>query len=332
MSRIEWTEATWNPVTGCTKVSEGCRHCYAEAVARRFWPTQYPPTERTIALTKEGPVFGPGPRRFTDVLCHTDRLAQPLKWRKPRRVFVNSMSDLFHPDVPDDFILNVFTVMAVASQHTFQVLTKRPARMAALLASWRADDMYTYWHGYSGQPAEVYSYPLLNVWAGVSVEDQPTADARIPLLLQTPAVVRFVSYEPALGPVAVESWLTCPACGRNGTDEGRHRNTCAGRGSLDWIIVGGESGPQARPCDVEWIRSVVEQCKAATAPVFVKQLGAYPRVEPARLRRWEWRGINRPEDKRFTQDGDCWRVHLASEKGGDPSEWPETLRVREMPA
>lgn len=376
-SAIEWTDETWNPVTGCTKVSEGCRHCYAETVARRFWPTQYPPTARTIALTKEGPVYGPGPRRFTDVLCHVSRLAQPLKWRKPRRVFVNSMSDLFHPDVHRDFVLRVWLTMAQAQQHTFQILTKRPERMNVLVGDWLRPAMTLA----DGPRLNAPLWPLPNVWLGVSVEDQAAADERIPLLLQTPAALRFVSCEPLLGPVNLQGRLKAAkrihlSADVNGMlanrsfdaltgEDGRPLNrleaeaelrALAARGvklirssdecvgfsdqagcpghpepKLDWVIVGGESGPQARPCQVAWVRSIVGQCQAAGVRCFIKQLGTYPLVEPNRLRHWEWRNINRPEDRRFTQDGDWWRIHLVSRKGGDPAEWPENLRVREWP-
>jgi len=213
---IEWTDATWNPVTGCSKVSAGCKNCYAEAIADRFWA---------------------GSRKFTDVMCHEDRLMEPLKWKKPRRVFVNSMSDLFHEDVPDEFIDKIFAVMALADKHKFQILTKRPSRMQSYVVG-------------------LVSRPPSNVWLGVSVEDQATADERIPLLIETPAAVRFVSYEPALGPV---DFSKVP---------GQSRVVAR---IPDWIIVGGESGANARPCKVEWIRKAVTQCAAAGVACFVKQ-------------------------------------------------------------
>lgn len=191
-SRIEWTNATWNPVTGCMKISQGCKHCYA----KRDWA-------RLAAMP--GTVYHG--RAFEDVRTHAERLDQPLRWRKPRRVFVNSMSDLFHEDVPDEFIDQVFAIMALSPQHTFQVLTKRPERLRAYLSTGLADQRIWYaarpfcqqqmWDCYSKLPVPhpgagpggigLKTWPIKNVWLGVSVEDQATADERIPLLLQTPA-------------------------------------------------------------------------------------------------------------------------------------------------
>lgn len=209
-SRIEWTNATWNPVTGCTKVSPGCKHCYAERMARR--------------LTLMGnPRYANGFR----VTLHPDLLSVPLAWRAPRVIFVNSMSDLFHPAVPGEFIEQVFATMEEAHWHTFQVLTKRPERVVALAADlpWPA-----------------------NVWMGVSVESQRYA-WRVDRLRQVPARVRFLSCEPLLGPLRLDL---------NG---------------IDWVIAGGESGPGARPMELDWARSVRDQCAAAGVGFFLKQLG-----------------------------------------------------------
>jgi protein gp37 len=239
---IEWTDRTWNPVTGCTKVSPGCAHCYAEGVADRFWATQYVNPWPMAASSR--------PRQFTDVYCHEDRLLEPLSWRKPARVFVNSMSDLFHEDVPDAFIDKVFAVMALAPRHTFQILTKRPERMLRYCTSIGFDDgefepdldgeamrdamiegaaqsIYARLH-----PREDPSHwlavhqPLTNVWLGVSVENQHFADERIPLLIKTPAAVRFVSYEPALGPVDFSPWIG----GRRGCAEEHRGRSVSGGG------------------------------------------------------------------------------------------------------
>ena len=321
-TNIEWTDRVWNPVTGCTKVSAGCKNCYAERIAGRKLP--------------QG---GFTDREFTEVRTHEDRLTQPLSWRKEQRVFVNSMSDLFHESVPFEFIYRVFTVMAL-SDHTFQILTKRPERMKECID--RLDNS-TRLPGYADwpqlapnrwlteqigprrmqeiceKPDVSNEWPMPNVWLGVSVENQETADQRIPELLNTRAAVRFVSYEPALGPVDFVrggwSWLE-PLFPPPGNYRGWDRG-------LDWIIVGGESGPGARPFDVEWARSTVRQCKAAGVPVFVKQLGADP---------WD-----RSTNVGFapgvaSQKYNIRTPKLKDRKGGDPSEWTEDLRVREFPA
>ena len=333
MTSIEWTDRTWNPVTGCTKVSAGCKNCYAEGVANRFWAKNCPP------------VAGRS-RRFTDVQCHPDRLDEPLRWRKPCRVFVNSMSDLFHDDVPDEFIDHVFAVMALAPQHTFQVLTKRPERMRLYMENelpmrWLRTDS---WNRAAQKidPArcfdasrEVFVNPLPNVWLGVSVEDQRAADERIPLLFQTPAAVRFLSCEPLIGPVAVGRWLHESHCDASNDAS---PCLCVPKGNrfaedrIDWVIVGGESGPGARPCDVAWVRSIVEQCRAAGVPAFVEQLGAVPIVRhPTDAREVEFtpRGGFLPP---WVPEWAAAWITRFDRKGGDPSEWPDDLRVREFPA
>lgn len=249
-SKIAWTERVWNPVTGCTKVSAGCKNCYAEAIAHRYW----------------------GERKFTDVRTHPDRLDAPLHWRKPSRVFVNSMSDLFHEDVPDEFIAQVFGVMAVAEHHVFQVLTKRPGRMCRLLQSDSFRDHF--WRGANqaeelkrGEkleremhyPTETDQWlPLKNVWLGVSVENQEQADTRIPPLLQTPAAVRWLSVEPMLGPV---DFFENPGYEM----------------FLDWMVVGGESGANFREMDMQAFETFVLCCRGAGVPIFVKQdSGRFP--------------------------------------------------------
>ena len=225
-SAIEWTDATWNPVTGCTKVSPGCANCYIE---------------RT-------PPFRMAGRRFVrgaiPVLLHPDRLDQPLRWRKPRRVFVNSMSDLFHEDVPDEFIDRAWQTMMLAQQHTFQILTKRPLRMRSYLAGLAADierwplpvDAGAARISLVTLLISLATWPLPNVWLGVSVENQRMADERIPVLLDTPAAVRFLSCEPLLGPLDLSPWLErrvlhSPDLGGVGT------NSYAPR--VSWVIVGG---------------------------------------------------------------------------------------------
>lgn len=236
-TKIDWADYVWNPVTGCTKVSAGCKNCYAERHANRFW----------------------GERKFTDVICHEDRLDQPLHIKKPGRVFVNSMSDLFHPCVDDGFIMNVFIRMYECPNLTFIILTKRPERMSTWVKIEWID-------GLSNRETNDINTPLENVWLGVSVENQQTADERIPILLQTPAAVRFVSYEPALGAVNLSKYLITKFYNRG--PEYAPLNIK----SIDWVICGSESGPGARPFDMDWARNLRDQCQAANVPFFLKQM------------------------------------------------------------
>jgi protein gp37 len=228
---IAWTDATWNPVTGCSKVSPGCAHCYAEALSKRFG-------------------------RSFEVTLHPERLDEPLHWRKPRRVFVCSMADLFHEQVPWEYIDRVFDVMDRCPQHTFQVLTKRPERMKALARS---------------VPS--------NVWLGASIENARFV-GRADHLRETPRAVRFISAEPLLGPLVQRcSWcqgqgrvaplyMTCP--GRCLHSWGWHGLDLDG---VDWLIIGGESGPKARPMDPQWALDLIAAARAAGTKVFVKQMG-----------------------------------------------------------
>ncbi len=211
-SKIEWTEATWNPVTGCSKVSPGCAHCYAETFAERFRGVPGHPYQHGF-----------------DMQLRPERLDEPTYWRRPRLVFVNSMSDLFHDAVPASFVKSVFDTMVRANWHTFQILTKRPQRAVELapILPWSS-----------------------NIWMGVSVENQRWT-SRIDDLRQVPAAVRFLSCEPLLGPLQLDL-----------------------RG-ISWVIVGGESGPRARPMRADWARSIREQCLRAGVPFFFKQWGAY---------------------------------------------------------
>lgn len=309
MSDIEWTDETWNPVTGCTKVSPGCAHCYAETFAERFRGVPGHPFEQGF-----------------DLKLWPERLTKPFSWKKPRKVFVNSMSDLFHEDVPFEFIDRVFAVMAL-TPHTYQVLTKRPERMR----EWANDERRT------TKVAEridrlanetqcvdwipPLEWPLPNVWLGTSVENQHWADIRIPELLATPAAVRFLSCEPLLGPLDLRPWLTrVPTSGDGWRLTGGTALAIADI-VLDWVIVGGESGPKARAFDLAWARSIVSQCRAAGVAVFVKQLGAKPFSN-------QFEQIAHPENEGFGVTG---RLKLDSRKGGDWGEWPEDLRVREWP-
>lgn len=268
-TRIEWADATWNPMTGCTHVSEACDHCYAERIAGRNLPV--------TASHGFTPTF------------HPNRLDIPLQWRKPRRIFVCSMSDLFHPAFTDEQINLVINVMWLqAPQHTYMVLTKRPERMRdIILEHWSPKRMVC------GRMLQ----PLRNLWLGVTAENQQAVDERIPILLDTPAAVRFVSVEPMLGPVDISPWLSGleANCGR--TDDGSdgpcvlksgHFGPCYGPGDvasdwtpahevprLDWVILGGETGPGARPMQPEWATDVYQQCQSASVPFFFKQPGSY---------------------------------------------------------
>lgn len=272
---IEWTRgddgtagATWNPVTGCEKVSPGCDHCYAETFAERW---------RGIP----GHYFENG----FDVTLRPERLEQPLRWKRPRRIFVNSMSDLFHDAVPTAYIAAVFDVMRQTPQHTYQVLTKRHARMRSLART----------------AAFGEGWPLPNVWLGVSAEDPHWADIRIPALLETPAAIRFVSAEPLLGPVTLFPGKWLPPLG-GGSKVNLSRPWEEPGPSLDWVIVGGESGPGARRMAEGWTRNLVDECVETGTPVFVKQLGSV-----------------------------LGRQLGAGPKGGDWEKWPEDLRVRQFP-
>ncbi len=282
-SKIEWTEATWNPVRGCAVVSPGCTNCYAMRQAHRFSAPGKAYAGLT-KLTKGGPVW------TGEVRTVPELLDAPLHWKTPRRIFVNSMSDLFHEDVPDKFIDWVFTTIKrcdVAGRgHIFQILTKRAERMQRFLV---------------GVPM------MRNVWLGVSVEDQRRADERIPMLMGVPAAVRWISAEPLLGPIEL-SRIDSPSL----------------QSRLDWVVVGGESGPGARPFDIAWARALRDQCRAAGVPFFLKQLGA--NVAP----------VSEADKTGLLlcpkTGGATPILTIKDRKGGDPMEWPKDLRVREYPA
>ena len=300
-SKIEWTDATWNPITGCTMVSAGCTNCYAMTVAAGRLQ-KHPSREGLTRITGGRPVW------TGEVRLNEKWLDWPLKRRKPKMIFVCAHGDLFHEAVPDEWIDRVFAVMALAPQHTFQVLTKRPERMRAYMCGLGpagATDIMSRAGGRLLRGAEYaarntprleYSFnrrwPLPNVCIGTSVEDQATADARIPHLLATPAAVRFVSAEPLLGLIN-PAWLqigrgregnvVCALTGRRGL---RRRYPDGGYGPLDWspagseprldwVIVGGESGPGARPMHPDWARSLRDQCQAAGVAFFFKQWGEW---------------------------------------------------------
>ncbi|EHN09607.1 Phage protein [Patulibacter medicamentivorans] len=295
---IQWTDATWNPVTGCSKVSPGCANCYAETVAKRF-PEKF---------TDDG-TFRPWTPENTghNVLLHPDRLDQPLRWTRPRMVFVNSMSDLFHDDVPAEFIAEVFAVMAAAPTHTFQLLTKRPERMQAVVGSPLFRNVVeaklaALIRGGAAAPPDYLAgtWPLLNVWLGVSIENRRYVD-RADVLRATPADVRFISAEPLIGPVVYDRWTGDPGHQVHGSWLDVYDGPQLDLTNIDWLIVGGESGPDARTMDLAWVRALRDACAASGTAFFMKQLGT-------RL-----------------------AAGLASRKGDDPDEWPEDIRVRQMP-
>ena len=323
---ITWTNETWNPIRGCSRVSEGCRNCYAERVAERFagqgQPYEgvaFPNGGRGVDVKLESLAKGGKSRGWTgDVHFIPELLEQPLRWKRPRKIFVNSMADLFHEKVPIEWIADIFNVMACATvdcgknhqhveecwcgpSHTFQILTKRPKRMLEIL---RQLPEYFAEHFNGDCPCNLAferknGWPLPNVWLGVSVEDQKTADERIPLLLQTPAAVRWVSYEPALTKVDFGQYLSW---GRE-LDGTRCENDFP-YGPIDWLVAGGESGPGARPCHPQWIRIARDQCAAYKIPFFFKQWGEWlnssqlrPAFSDAELDRVTFRTVRRePED------------------------------------
>ena len=255
-SAIEWTDATWNPTTGCDRVSPGCANCYALDLAARLKRMGVPGYERDGDPRTSGPGFG--------LMLHPERLLLPLRWARPRRVFVNSMSDLYHPEVPDEFIVKVFAAMAIAPRHSFQVLTKRPERMREwAISPGLSDDVRSAMYELSLRAAlevdRAFRWPLPNVWLGTSVENARWR-TRIDELRATPATVRFLSCEPLLGPLG-ELEL-----------EGIH-----------WVIVGGESGPNHRPVREEWILSVRDECETAGVPFFFKQWGGMKSKSGGRL-------------------------------------------------
>lgn len=318
MTSIEWARnedgsrgETWNPVVGCSLVSPGCTNCYAMKMAARI--ERMDASGQRLAMphyagltqaSKAGAVWTGKVAFAPDGI-----VTKPLAWKKPRTIFVCSMADLFHEDVPDAWIDDVFAVMAMCPQHTFQVLTKRSARMRKYFIGLGGNGLARLFariaERHNERPQDVVmagwkytraAWPLPNVWLGTTCEDQTRADARIPELLATPAAVRFVSYEPALGPIDFEfvgeskgadgefrykalSGQALPwagVIGGVGVWATNHAQPCA---KLDWIICGGESGPDARPMHPDWARSVRDQCQAAGVPFFFKQWGAWAPVE-----------------------------------------------------
>lgn len=353
---ISWTDSTWNAVSGCTRVSDACRFCYVDwapnfRVENRHFRVECPEcTGSGICVgCRNGHYCAKGDRccptcggfggvrsneigATTDIRLHEDRLDQPLRWSRPRRIFVNSTSDVFHEEVPSSYIAKMFAVMALASRHTFQVLTKRPARMRSLLNSKDFWAQVAYEVGALAMERKLIPEsldamefidkyePLPNVWLGVTVENQKWADIRIPILMETPAAVRFLSCEPLLGPVELtgldwnppsapvaDDGLTnalngtwYPALG-DASKEALCSMTDLAR--IDWVIAGGESGTQARPMEMSWVESLRNQCAGHDVPFFFKQAGV-----------------------RLAREWGC-----TSRNGSDPAEWPIDL-PQEFPA
>lgn len=356
---IEWTDFSANllkyrdesgrVVWHCEKTSPGCAHCYSEAIAERF---------------RKGGPFLPMVTPTVTPFFDEAEAAKILRSKKlaGKRVFVSDMTDLFGAWVPDEIIARHFAVFNLRPDVTFQVLTKRPERLWRFVGAPNAGEVvydvaFHLCHGLvagamiDGAPDV---WPLPNVHLGVSVEDQTRADERIPHLLRAPAAVRFLSCQPLLGPVDLTWWLgaMCPDCKGRTTDDECHR--CAGLGwvglpeggcqdvsRIGWVIVGGESGPGARPCDVAWVRSLVGQCRAAGVPAFLKQLGGNVRDrndagfmgDPGDA--WDLEPIGQveqnPDGVLEEYQGAPVRIRLRDRKGGEPSEWPADLRVREFP-
>jgi len=252
-TKIEWTDETWNPVVGCTKVSPGCKNCYAERMAKRLKGMGLPQYQDVV--DKDG---------WTGkIILAESQLEKPLHWREPRMVFVCSMGDLFHEDAPEEYIKQVFDVMGKSAPHTFQILTRRPARMLNILTK------SAWWNNDTPR----------NIWLGVSVENQEAADERIPILLQIPAAVRFVSAEPMLGQMNLRQYLA---------DQPPY-SIFEGLPALDWVIAGGESGPGARPMNPEWVIDIRNQCLDADVPFFFKQWGGVNKKKNGRKlegRKW----------------------------------------------
>ena len=368
MSDIEWLVnpdgtkgKTWNPMVGCSRQSAGCENCYAITFAARQLQPQY------VGLTKIRPAGSsrPGPDWTGEVRLVPQRLPEPLKWRKSQRVFVNSMSDLFHPQVPFEYIAAVYGIMACCPQHTFIVATKQLARAVEFFA-WldaRAErergGHYTAilmeagkhveparWEklmedtGFERDLAECEIWPLPNVHLLASIEDQATAEKRIPDLLRCPAEMHGVSYEPALGPVdlsEIDTGTICEECDKprmlDALNGPSYRCACGSElaamtRTLRWVVVGGESGPKVRDFDVLWMQAQIDACAAEEVAIFCKQIGARPRCGSLKSgafanRRGRWFD--------YWEDSMMVRCSITDPKGGKIREWPPELHVRQYP-
>ena len=271
-TKIEWCDATWNPITGCSVVSPGCTNCYAMQLAGTR--LKHTPSREGLTKCVNGNHVWNG-----EVRLNENTLDQPLKWKRPRKIFVCAHGDLFHENVPFEWIDKVFAIMALCPHHTFIVLTKRAARMREYIKDKR--DLVTIFG-----VGRIFEYqkvwPLQNLWLGVSVENQETANERIPVLLDTPAAVRFISAEPLLGAINLQmlvsdfdttkrlQWRN----GLKGVSFSTREDRWVATNKLDWVIVGGESGKNARPMDNNWVIKLVKQCSESGVPIFIKQLSS----------------------------------------------------------
>ena len=329
-TNIEWTGHTWNPLSGCTKVSEGCKNCYAEKMAHRLQAMGAKGYENGFAVT-----------------LHYDKLDEPLKRKKPTMYFVCSMGDLFHEDVPFEFIDKVWAVMAAASHHTFQILTKRPDRMEEYLRmqKFSPNHLGIAIARIAGANERIrdFSQPLENVWLGVTAENQEQADKRIPILLDTPAEVRFISIEPMIGAINLAKLEKDMS---DGTRYGYKMNGLTGVGyeyipdsshewkwaKLDWVIVGGETGANARPMHPDWVRSIQKQCKAANVPFFFKQWGEWTSEGAHPAGKWEMIGRcgKRLDEVKSSADL-CWVAYTAKVGKKRAGHLLDGVEYRQMP-
>ena len=296
-TKIDWTDETWNPVVGCSKVSPGCLNCYAERMGRRLAYMGNDNYKRVIEYVEEdlsGENVVNTPESWFEgwtgeTVCIESKLTEPLHWRKPRKIFVCSMGDLFHESVPFEFIDKVFNIMMLCPQHTFQVLTKRPERMKEFFEK-RPSNLWAGWTKRNGNIEQAWPFP--NVWLGVTAENQEMADKRIPILLQTPAAKRFVSIEPMLGEIEIDfgdnmtddedSGVGCAPCDLGGIRHQHYVGELCNR-SLDLVICGGESGPRARFMRLDWARMLRNECQDAGVPFFFKNIGGVRKPKDGHL-------------------------------------------------
>lgn len=329
-TKIQWCDEVINPIVGCSRVSPGCANCYAAAVAQSARLQQFPQYQKVGAWD--------GTVEFVE-----SQLTKPLKWRSPKKIFVCSMSDLFHENIPDEWRDRVFAVMAMTPHHTYQVLTKRPENALRYLSQ---DNLKPKWRGqvygdlYDALPKDLKTgyfkmnshwdemvLPARNVWVGTTVENQATADERIPLLLQVPAAVRWLSVEPLLGEIDLLKLVSKDDDGLRALEY------------INWVVVGGESGPRARPLPIEWVEAIAQQCQTAGVPVFLKQLGSFcvtstpekfPKTELVVGGVYSYWCFWEADRMGFKLEG-MSRVKLHHRAGGNIEEFPAHLQIREFP-